>query len=213
MSGKLRFMFSILLCGIMPQVSAQNLSNPRGFYGRPVAGVLMSQLDGDQASGYNKFGYQAGIITGYRWQSTGFCAMEMQMLLCERGSRRAFDPITFVNAFHIRCRQAEIQLNGLYGFSDKRLSNLSVIGGLRFAKLLSVEEVEGSNPGISEDFRGSVMMCELGINQVVHPKVVVRLTFDYGLYSAVKSDRWNPLYPTGVYHNGVGVAALFNVGE
>ena len=50
----------------------------------------MSQLDGDQASGYNKFGYNVGVITGFRWQKEGFSAMEFQMSACERGSRRAF---------------------------------------------------------------------------------------------------------------------------
>ena len=49
------------------------------FYGRPLMGILASQMDGDQASGYNKFGYQVGMATGYRLsEKKKFDAIEMQ---------------------------------------------------------------------------------------------------------------------------------------
>ena len=186
---------------------------PLGFYGRPLVGVIASQLDGDQASGYNKFGYQLGMVTGFRWNDDGFSGLEMQMSMNERGSRRAFDPITFVNAFQIRCKQVELQLNGLYDVEAPVVGLLSICGGLRYAKLLSVEEVEGTNPGIAEDFRKGSMMFELGVTKSVSELMDLRLTFDYGLSNAVKQDGGNVFYPTGVYHNGVGAAVLLKLGK
>lgn len=192
-------------------VPAQPAISRPGFYGKPLLGVIASQLDGDQASGYNKFGYQVGVVTGIRWKNDGFGAMEMQMSMNERGSRRAFDPITFVNAFHIRCRQVELQVNGVYNATLPMLGSVSFLTGLRYAKLLKVEEMEGTNPGISEDFAKGNVMIELGITKEVSHAMDVRFTWDYSLSSAVRQDRRNVLYPTGVYHNGVGVSALFKI--
>jgi hypothetical protein len=197
-------------CDIVPaKPKTPNLA----FYGKPLVGVIASQLDGDQASGYNKFGYQLGMITGVRWNDDGFNALEMQMSINERGSRRAFDPITFVNAFHIRCRQVELQVNGVYDADVPVLDAVSFIAGLRYAKLLKVEETEGVNPGISEDFAAGNVMIELGLTKSISNSMDLRFTWDYSLSSAVKQDRRNVLYPTGVYHNGVGVSALFKLGS
>ncbi len=196
------------------RVVARGLENPpMGFYGKPLVGVIASQLDGDQASGYNKFGYQLGVVTGFRWNDDGFSALEMQMSMNERGSRRAFDPITFVNAFHIRCRQIELQVNGLYDAELPVAGVVSFSGGVRYAKLLKVEEREGTNPGISEDFKKGNMMLELGVTKGVSESLDLRFTWDYSITSAVVQDNRNLFYPTGVYHNGVGVSALFKLGK
>jgi hypothetical protein len=135
------------------------------------------------------------------------------MSACERGSRRAFDPITFVNAFHIRCRQVEMQVNGVYTVDVPRLGSLDLMGGLRYGLLLSVDETEGTNPGISDDFRRGVMMAEIGATKLLSDGVALRVTWNYGLSSAVAQDFRSVFYPTGVYHNGVGVSALFKLGK
>ena len=208
-----RILCMLLIGGMMLKAEGQTAGEVPQFYGYPMAGILMSQLDGDQASGYNKFGYNVEIITGYRWQKAGFSALEFQMSACERGSRRAFDPITFVNAFHIRCRQVELQVNGVYTLDVARLGSLNLLGGVRYGLLLSVDETEGTNPGIAEDFRKGAMMLELGATKSVSDGVLMRVTWNYSLNSAVTQDFRNVFYPTGVYHNGVGVAALFRLGK
>jgi hypothetical protein len=220
MSKRILLFTCTAICGIGTAMAAECdivLSKPKApnlvFYGKPLVGVIASQLDGDQASGYNKFGYQLGMITGVRWNDDGFNALEMQMSINERGSRRAFDPITFVNAFHIRCRQVELQVNGVYDADLPVLDAVSFITGLRYAKLLKVEETEGVNPGISEDFAKGNVMIELGLTKSISNAMDLRFTWDYSLSSAVKQDRRNVLYPTGVYHNGVGVSALFKLGS
>ena len=199
MSKTTRILCLLLLGGWIIRSEGQSTGEVGKFYGYPMAGVLMSQLDGDQASGYNKFGYNVGVITGFRWQKEGFSAMEFQMSACERGSRRAFDPITFVNAFHIRCWQVEMQLNGVYTVDVTRLGSL--------------DETEGTNPGISDDFRRGVMMAEIGATKLLSDGVALRVTWNYGLSSAVAQDFRSVFYPTGVYHNGVGVSALFKLGK
>lgn len=186
---------------------------PMGFYGRPMLGVLMSQIDGDQASGYNKLGFQVGVSTGFRWKGKGINAMEMQMALAERGSRRAFNAETMVNEFHIRCRQIELQLNAIRPLSVGGLGAVDLVAGLRAFRVLDVRETQGYNPGIANDFRKNGVMIHLGLGRTIDEHWHMRVGLDYSLNSLVKGGTQSVFYPTGVYHNGMGVTVFYNWGS
>jgi hypothetical protein len=185
---------------------------PMGFYGRPMLGVLMSQIDGDQASGYNKLGFQVGMSTGFRWQGKGINALEMQMALAERGSRRAFDAETMVNEFHIRCRQIELQLNAIRPLSVGGLGAVDLVAGLRAFRVLDVRETQGYNPGIANDFRKNGLMIHLGVGRTIDEHWHMRVGLDYSVNSLVKGGAQSIFYPTGVYHNGMGVTVFYKWG-
>lgn len=186
---------------------------PMGFYGRPMLGVLMSQIDGDQASGYNKLGFQVGVSTGFRWKGKGISAIEMQMALAERGSRRAFNAETMVNEFHIRCRQIELQLNAIRPLSVGGLGAVDLVAGLRAFRVLDVRETQGYNPGIANDFRKNGVMIHLGLGRTIDEHWHMRVGLDYSLNSLVKGGTQSVFYPTGVYHNGMGVTVFYNWGS
>ena len=185
---------------------------PMGFYGRPMLGVLMSQIDGDQASGYNKLGFQVGMSTGFRWQGKGINALEMQMALAERGSRRAFDAETMVNEFHIRCRQIELQLNAIRPLSVGGLGAVDLVAGLRAFRVLDVRETQGYNPGIANDFRKNGLMIHLGVGRTIDEHWHMRVGLDYSVNSLVKGGAQSIFYPTGVYHNGMGATVFYKWG-
>ena len=180
------------------------------FYGRPMIGILASQIDGDQASGYNKFGYQVGMATGNRLsENKKLAAIEMRFCMVQRGSRRAFDPLTMVNAFHIKARQIELQVAGIRKVSAGRLGDIDLLGGIRFTRLLKIEESEGYNPGIASDFAQNGLILQFAVGSRVSQLLDLRLNWDYSVMSALsQSASYNLFYPTGVYHNGVGLTAL-----
>ncbi len=206
----------IRLIGTLTFFAASSLQGQGGqekahsFYGRPMMGILASQIDGDQASGYNKFGYQVGMATGYRLsENKKLDAIEMQFCMVQRGSRRAFDPLTMVNAFHIKARQIELQVAGIRKVSAGRLGEIDFLGGIRFTRLLKIEESEGYNPGIASDFAQNGLILQLAVGSQVSQSLDLRLNWDYSIMSALsKSTSYNLFYPTGVYHNGVGLTAL-----
>ncbi len=206
----------IRLIGTLTFFAASSLQGQGGqekahsFYGRPMMGILASQIDGDQASGYNKFGYQVGMATGYRLsENKKLDAIEMQFCMVQRGSRRAFDPLTMVNAFHIKARQIELQVAGIRKVSAGRLGEIDFLGGIRFTRLLKIEESEGYNPGIASDFAQNGLILQFAVGSQVSQSLDLRLNWDYSIMSALsKSTSYNLFYPTGVYHNGVGLTAL-----
>ena len=206
----------IRLIGTLTFFAASSLQGQGGqekihsFYGRPMMGILASQIDGDQASGYNKFGYQGGMATGYRLsENKKLDAIEMQFCMVQRGSRRAFDPLTMVNAFHIKARQIELQVAGIRKVSAGRLGEIDLLGGIRFTRLLKIEESEGYNPGIASDFAQNGLILQFAVGSQVSQSLDLRLNWDYSIMSALsQSTSYNLFYPTGVYHNGVGLTAL-----
>jgi len=206
----------IRLIGTLTFFAASSLQGQGGqekahsFYGRPIMGILASQIDGDQASGYNKFGYQVGMATGYRLsENKKLDAIEMQFCMVQRGSRRAFDPLTMVNAFHIKARQIELQVAGIRKVSAGRLGQIDLLGGIRFTRLLKIEESEGYNPGIASDFAQNGLILQFAVGSQVSQSLDLRLNWDYSIMSALsQSTSYNLFYPTGVYHNGVGLTAL-----
>ncbi len=206
----------IRLIGTLTFFAASSLQGQGGqekahsFYGRPMMGILASQIDGDQASGYNKFGYQVGMATGYRLsENKKLDAIEMQFCMVQRGSRRAFDPLTMVNAFHIKARQIELQVAGIRKVSAGRLGQIDFLGGIRFTRLLKIEESEGYNPGIASDFAQNGLILQFAVGSQVSQSLDLRLNWDYSIMSALsQSTSYNLFYPTGVYHNGLGLTAL-----
>ena len=207
----------IRLIGTLTFFAASSLQGQGGqekahsFYGRPMMGILASQIDGDQASGYNKFGYQVGMATGYRLsENKKLDAIEMQFCMVQRGSRRAFDPlVTDVIAFHIKARQIELQVAGIRKVSAGRLGEIDLLGGIRFTRLLKIEESEGYNPGIASDFAQNGLILQFAVGSQVSQSLDLRLNWDYSIMSALsQSTSYNLFYPTGVYHNGVGLTAL-----
>ena len=206
----------IRLIGTLTFFAATSLQGQGGqekihsFYGRPMMGILASQIDGDQASGYNKFGYQVGMATGYRLsENKKLDAIEMQFCMVQRGSRRAFDPLTMVNAFHIKARQIELQVAGIRKVSAGMLGEIDFLGGIRFTRLLKIEESEGYNPGIASDFAQNGLILQFAVGSQVSQSLDLRLNWDYSIMSALsQSTSYNLFYPTGVYHNGVGLTAL-----
>ena len=206
----------IRLIGTLTFFAASSLQGQGGqekihsFYGRPMMGILASQIDGDQASGYNKFGYQVGMATGYRLsENKKLDAIEMQFRMVQRGSRPAFDPLTMENAFHIKARQIELQVAGIRKVSAGRLGEIDLLGGIRFTRLLKIEESEGYNPGIASDFAQNGLILQFAVGSQVSQSLDLRLNWDYSMMSALsQSTSYNLFYPTGVYHNGVGLTAL-----
>ena len=166
MMGKAGFLWMLMTTFfVSSELEGQvNREEDRGFYGFPMVGLLASQIDGDQAGGYNHFGYQLGMATGFRFlEEKKLDAVEMQFCLVERGSRRAFDPLTMVNAFHIKAKQLEIQLAGIRRVKTGRWGNWDVLGGLRFTRLIRIVETEGYNPGIASDFAKNGLIFQFAV--------------------------------------------------
>ncbi|PHX77421.1 MAG: hypothetical protein CK532_06010 [Flavobacteriales bacterium] len=175
--------------------------SPNSFYWTPSASLFFCQIDGDQASGFNKLGFQFALTTGYRLKARNIDALELSMGIAERGSRRFFNAETLESAFHIRAKQIELQIAGL-----KQFGSIEALFGLRPTMLLKIQECEGVNPGIADDFARFGCLASMGMGCKLSKKVSCRLSLDYSVYSILRKNARLRLYnASGAFHNGLGV--------
>lgn len=178
----------------------------KSFYSMPMAGIAMSQIDGDQASGYNHFGLHVGVITGLTVNHKNISSVELQMAYVQRGSRRSFDPITMLNQFNINANQFEVGMIMKLKAPFANMRRLSYYSGLRGSYLVNIVETEGYNPGIKMDYSKFGVLGEIAFGFQLQSKSQIRIIWDYSLISALRQGvKYNLYYTTGAHHNGISV--------
>lgn len=180
--------------------------NEGQFFAYPDIYVLASQIDGDQASGYNKFGYQLGVTTGIGLSNDR--SVSFQMALSERGSRRTFNPDEpSYNAFHIRYTSLDMGI--LYG---KIINHFFVQGGIRGTYLLGVSESEGYVPNIAQDYQTFGVLLDTRVNYPLSDHYWVSATFQYSLMSLLNTTVSQVNYLQvggGAFHNVLGLGIIW----
>jgi len=207
---KLLFLVSGLT-SIAVNLSAQNESR---FYASTYSNAVFAQIDGDQASGYNKLGYAIGAITGFTLSDSKFQAIEFHLGIAERGSRRPpniDDPS--INPFHIRYQTFEAALGVVLPITALPIPNpISLFAGFRPYRLFKVEDTEVYMPSIDQDMRRYGALVELQIRYPIREKWQLSVISDYSITSISKgSANSNIYYPmgNGAYHNNISLGLIY----
>ena len=176
------------------------------FYSYPEVLILASQIDGDNASGYNKFGYQLGLNTGIGLKNNR--TLSFTMSLAERGSRRTFNPDEpSLNAFHILYTSIDSGL--LYGGF---LNDFYLQAGVKSTYLLSITETENYVPNIVQDYRKIGFLMDMKASYPLNDEYFLTATFQYSLMSLLKPTVSQVNYLTGgggAFHNVLGLGIVW----
>lgn len=178
------------------------------FFYRLQASANFCQIDGDEASGFNKFGYTIGTWIGQQlghgWTyETGFA-------FSNRGSRRAFNPDNpGALAIHYNFSMIDIPVFLVKKYRDE----WSFGPGLRTTWLLNASDRENNYLNLRDDMRSSGLLGCLMATWHPNPKSAIRLEYQYSLASIrkpVQQNPFNPLLPTGVYHNVISLGMVYS---
>lgn len=164
------------------------------------------QIDGDGASGYNKFGYTVGTVIaqnlGKKWQ------YETGIAFSERGSRYPFNPdLPGKPTFHYRYQTIDLPL-----FLNKTLDSRWVAGaGFRTTYLIRVRETEGMHLQVEQDSRKTGMLICAKVVYKSSESLLYRLEYQYGLVSVATASAGSLFFPTGAYHNCISAGIQYNL--
>lgn len=169
-----------------------------------------SQIDGDNASGYNKFGYTlntwVGQGLGKNW------TYECGVGLSNRGSRRAFNPDEPGNlAFHYNVNCLDIPV-----FAMKNLGDFRAGAGLRTTWMLNAEDKEGSYQNLQSDLNKTGMLGCLAAEYSKGGKTSVRLELQYSIGDIRKKGIGQPVnvvWRTGAYYNIVSLGVNYRLSD
>jgi hypothetical protein len=193
--------------GLLMFVFQVNAQDGKGAFSSALHGALnFCQIDGDGASGYNKFGYTVGMVIaqnlGKGWQ------YETGIALSERGSRYPFNPdLPGKSAFHYRYQMLDIPL-----FINKTIDSRWMAGaGVRTTYLIKAQETEGIHLHVQHDSRKSGMLICAKVQYRSSKSFSYRLECQYGLASVTTTTAGSLFFPTGAYHNCIAAGIQYTV--
>ncbi|MEY4002670.1 MAG: hypothetical protein RIT07_712 [Bacteroidota bacterium] len=200
----IRISFFIGLVTVFCRVDAQD---EKGAFSSALHGALnFCQIDGDGASGYNKFGYTVGMVIaqnlGKGWQ------YETGIAFSERGSRYPFNAdLPGKSAFHYRYQTIDIPL-----FINKNIDSRWLAGaGMRTTYLLKAQETEGMHLHVQHDSRKTGMLICAKVQYRSSKTLSYRLEYQYGLASVSTAAAGSLFFPTGAYHNCISAGIQYTV--
>jgi hypothetical protein len=139
-----KFIYSILFLCASAECEAQYTKG--GFFGTLQIHANFCQIDGDGASGYNKFGFSAGYMVGQGLgdAKNGAWAYITGAAFSIRGSRRPFDPENpGMQSFHFVYQMIDIPV-----MLARYYNKFTFGAGLRTTYLVKAEDKDGFVPNL-----------------------------------------------------------------
>lgn len=186
---KQKFLFVVLLlAAFAANGQGYNMYEDRAFYGGLVAGLNMSQIDGDNFAGYTRKGLNAGGTVFFKMDE--HIAGSIEVLLTQKGSvskmPQPLAPGYYINKYGADLVYGEIPLMMYY--YDDHMNHIG--GGLAYGRLGTSNEYITTNPPMTtplkqEDypFKKSDYSLLLGGNLHLYKGFFLNMRFQYSLIS------------------------------
>ena len=199
---KLTLIFIILI------LSLKLFSQNEDFKGGLIGGIVMSQVDGDRFSGYNKFGFQAGAYVNTKIAKS--FALQMEIKFIQKGSKQISQKYAIY--YKMSLNYVEIPFLLIYQYNK----DISAETGLSYAYLFTAkEDTDGYGAETpSSAFNKSDMSFIFGINYQITEKIKANAKFSYSLIP-IRNYPGNQVYyfDRGQYNNLLTVSLYYNLGD
>lgn len=194
---KTRHFLVLLLALPLGKLFSQETTN-QGFKGAVAVSALFCQVDGDQASGYNKFGFSAGYLINYYFKKKFH--YETGLLFTNRGSQRALNPDDpGIIPMHLSYNYVDIPIS--VAFPIKKLE-LSV--GIRTLYLISAKDRQGYIIDLESNTRKIGMLGCIELRKKIGERNKITVG---GMYSAfsIRNGNGTIFRNSGVFHNNLSI--------
>lgn len=134
------------------------------FQASAIVGFNVSQIDGDDLSGFNQFGYNAGLrvvaVLGDRWR------IGPEILYSQQGSRRGANELNVSDFDRVSMNTVEVPL--MVYFKDWRITAEM---GLAYQRLInySIENSFGEDVTADIPFRENLLNFQAGVTLYLSP--------------------------------------------
>jgi len=189
------FFFTIVLF-----ISINSFSQVKGFSGGFFAGGVTSQVDGDNYSGYNKFGIDIGVFTRFNFDKKWFGTLELSYI--NKGSR--FEDAVAYKCYKLVVNYIEMPIYVTFKPKHiKKITQLSFDVGLAPAVLVNAKEdtkcLEPIEPKYYNVRRFDVSTL-VGANWNFTNNIKIGVRFLYTVIPIKDNEPFN-FYKSGSYNN------------
>ena len=199
-SRLLSSVFLILSLVLSSELSAQK------FHFGASAGVIASQVDGDDLSGFNKFGYQAGLLGGYSLNPSNWIIINLEY--ASFGSKVA----TEFESTSVELDLGSIDILAAYSmrFGDTwdGQKRFRFVVGPKFHRFIEV-----NSPDLDrESIRNFMISGHFGLGFILTPSFILDLSYTHSFTNIFQGEPvdTDKLVP---YYLSVGVSYYLNRGE
>ena len=159
--------------GVLCLMCLSTLSYGQRFHFGVDAAVVASQVDGDELSGFNKIGYQAGLVGGYSFSDAHWLVLELQY--AEFGSRRRNEDIEMNLEMDLGSINVLAAYSLRFGDSWDGIRKFRVLVGPKFQRLLKVE-----GPNVNEStLQRSFVSAHVGLSYVISESLLIDLSYTH----------------------------------
>lgn len=176
------FILIFLLCFPAEKVSAQR------FRGGVVAGINLSQIDGDRLGGFNQIGLNAGgrvaAILSERWQ------LSMELLFSQQGSNRTLNDDPGATYEKIRLNLVEVPV--MINFLEWKFH---VSAGLSYGRIINfkAEDVYGEDVSDTQNYRSNLLFAIVSATYYFTDQIGLNLGWSKSLNN-IQADSGNGTY-------------------
>jgi len=186
-----RLLIAVIWCiclGNVHSVIAQN-DNARKFHFGVSAGVIASQVDGDELNGFHKFGYQVGLLSGYSFSDAHWFVLDLQY--GTYGSKKKDEDVERNLESDLKSINILLAYSLRFGDSWDGVRKFRFIVGPKIHRLIKVE-----GPNISKDaLKNQFIAAHVGFSYVASKSVLIDLTYTHSVVNLLKE----PLMTTDTY--------------
>ncbi len=144
-----------------------------------LAGVVASQVDGDNLGGFNKAGLTAGLISNVRLNEKW--SGQFELLYIQKGSRSPVDTTGLLQYYRLRLQYIEIPVLVNYHYHIKK-ARAFLEGGFSYGQLIrDVEESNYYSPVLGSGFEKNDVCINLGMGFGLGPKFFFHVRYAYSL--------------------------------
>ena len=161
-------------------MSVESNAQDQKFHFGASLGFIASQVDGDDLKGFNKFGFQGGLLSGYSLNEHNWLVVELQY--SSFGSAKRGEDADLNLEVGLQ------SINVLLGYSLRFLDTwdgeqkMRVIVGPKFQRLI---EVDGPNL-TKEQLKSLFVSANVGLSYIVTNAFIIDLTYTHGLANILK---------------------------
>ncbi|MDX1408206.1 MAG: outer membrane beta-barrel protein [Saprospiraceae bacterium] len=168
MSFLLRLLTTALALTVAIQLPGQQ------FQFGASAGIIASQIDGDNLRGFNKIGYQGGLLGGYALDERNWIAVELRHAAF--GSVKKQEQRAHVA---VELRSIDVVLGYARRFGDRwdGQQRFRIQGGPRLHRVIKVK----SDMIDKEDINTFFLSVQVGVSHLVSPAAQIDLSYTHGL--------------------------------
>ena len=186
-----RLLIIVILCTCFVNVlsvSAQN-DDTRKFHFGVSAGVIASQIDGDELNGFHKFGYQVGLMSGYSFNDAHWFVLDLQY--GTYGSKKKDEDVERNLESDLKSINILLAYSLRFGDSWDGVRKFRFIVGPKIHRLINVD-----GPNISkDDLKNQFIAAHVGFSYVASSAILIDLTYTHSVMNLLKE----PLMTTDTY--------------